>query len=94
MNQADPMLDAAKACVTALDMVPQRMWGVLWVELRMSFHRRFSRGLICSTTHGPEFFENVINAIEGRLEWDEKGEYGENFRKIIKGRPKAVPVTR
>lgn len=85
---SDPMLDAAKACSIALSMVPQRMWAELFVELKMAFFRKFARGLICSTTHGLDWFDNIVAACEGRLEWDEKGEYGENFRKMIAGRPR------
>ena len=82
------MLETARVYATTLSMVPQRVWAEVWVELRMSFHRCFGRGLITSTAHGIDWFENVIAACEGRLVWEEKGEYGDNFRKMIAGRPR------
>lgn len=80
------MLEMARAAAITLDAVPGRIWADVYVELRMIFHRRYGRGLVISTTHGADFFDNVIDCCEGTLAWDEKGELGENFRKMIRGR--------
>lgn len=67
-----------------LDSLNDQRWGLFFVEARMQFHRRYNDGLIFSTSHGIDFFTNVIDSFEGRLQWDEKGVYGDNFRKFIK----------
>lgn len=59
-----------------------KLWAETFVERKMEFHRRFSMGLITSITHGMDFFDNVMNGLNGS-KWDERGEYGDNFRKII-----------
>lgn len=76
------MLEFAKVSRQQLRDVPASLWAVLFVELRMQFHRRYGRRLILSTVHGVDFFDNVINCAGGR-EWEEKGEYGNNFRKLF-----------
>lgn len=88
-DKPDPMLFFAKSAVVVLSNQPPTTWAALFVQLRIDFFRLFQRGLVTSTVHGLDFFQNVIDVIEGRLVWDEEGEYGENFRKIIKGRPRA-----
>lgn len=57
-------------------------WAEIWVNRKMEFHRKFSGGLITSISHGIDFFTNVLRALDGAV-WDEPGEYGNNFRKII-----------
>lgn len=87
----DPMLEAAKRIQHNLDLCGQHKpqdWAELFVTFKMWFHREFSRGLICSTEHGIDYFEHVrIGCEEGTKFWTEKGEYGDNFRKMIKERP-------
>ena len=61
-----------------------RKWAEEWVHQRMEFHRKHGRGLTLSTSHGIEFFQNVVDACEGRLKWKEEGIYGDNFRRLIK----------
>jgi len=88
----DPMLETARACSIALSLVPLRFHAPMFVELKIAFMRHHGRGLVCSTIHGTEFFDNVVACCEGRLVWDkyvEKGEYGDNFRKLIAERPRA-----
>ena len=82
------MLEDAKAMVRALnspyfDQHP-KLWGENFVELRIWFHRKHGRGLVLSTLHGIDFFQNVVDACEGRMKWKEEGIYGDNFRKLIK----------
>lgn len=84
----DPMLECAKACELILNLAPPRRFGDLFVDMKMWFVGKFGRGLTTSTTHGADFFKNVIGLAEGTLEWDEKGEYGDNFRKMVLKRPR------
>lgn len=90
----DPMLDSARAFAAALKVTPERWWAEVFVALKMSFFRQHARGLVCSTTHGLDYFDNVVAACEGRLQWDEKGEYGQNFRKMIQERPRGEQVSK
>ena len=60
----------------------QNDYGRLFVELRLEFARKHSRKLIFSTSHGTDFFQNIIDCLNG-MEWEEKGEFGNNFRKLI-----------
>lgn len=59
-----------------------RVFAKNYVNLRLQFFRQFNPGYICSTSHGIDFFDNVKNCLAGE-EWTEKGEYGNNFRKLI-----------
>lgn len=72
--------------IKAIDILnhTQKEWGKVFVNLKMEFCRKYQRGLITSTIHGADFFSNLLNCIENKTQWDEKGEYGENFRKLIK----------
>lgn len=88
MPSSDPLVECAKACELVLSVQTGKRWAELFVDLRMWFHREHGRKLICSTSHGIDFFRNVIEVAEGRLVWEEEGEYGDNFRKLIKGRPR------
>lgn len=62
-------------------------WAELFVLRRMEFHRRFSAGLIFSTVHGADFFNNVLDCLNGaswRPDKDHTGSYEENFRRMIR----------
>lgn len=59
-----------------------RVFAKNYVNLRLQFFRQFNPGYICSTSHGIDFFDNIRNCLAGE-EWMEKGEYGNNFRKLI-----------
>ena len=83
-STATQLLDHCKQVQQQLDSLNDQRWGLFFVEARMDFHRRFCNGFIFSTSHGIDFFTNVIDSFEGRLQWDEKGCYGDNFRKFIK----------
>ena len=74
-------------CQTALEIlstVKGEKWAEEYVRLRMEFHRKHARGLILSTWYsGTEFFAGVLNCLDGG-EYDEpKGEYRNNFLKVI-----------
>ena len=69
--------------ITELDKtVDGEKWAELFVNRRMECFRRYSNGLITSTTPGAEYFQIVLDCLNGK-EWKEEGEYGNNFRKII-----------
>jgi len=78
MTQPMLMMMFARAAKEILSRVPEHMWATWFVELRMQFARCYSKG-ICSTSHGIEFFDNVL---AGPANWQEPGEYGNNFRKL------------
>ena len=61
-----------------------KKWADEYVKLRMEFHRRHGHGLIMSTWHGLDFFDNLLKAIETNEICDEpKGEYRNNFLKLV-----------
>ena len=55
----------------------------VFVRRRLQLQRDYLRGIVLSTAHGADIFHNIINALAGVLKWDEKGEYGTNFRAFI-----------
>jgi hypothetical protein len=61
-----------------------REFAVAFVEARMAFARTYTRDYLFSTSHGLEFFQNVLDCASDKLVWKEEGEYGNNFRKFIK----------
>lgn len=88
-QSSDPLVDCAKACELVLSLAPKgHRWAELFVDLKMWFFRKHCRGLICSTSHGTDWFTNIIGLAEGTMEWKEEGEYGNNFRKLVKERPR------
>lgn len=71
--------------IETLNNTKGAQWAVEFVEFKMWFHRKYCLGLIFSTIHGCDFFDNVIRCLDGKTwEPDNKGEYEENFRKFIK----------
>ncbi len=75
------MRDYARAAIDVLRVLRGESYAVAFVELRMAFHQHYGHGLICSTSHGIDFFENILAGPEA---WDEEGELGDNFRKLFK----------
>jgi hypothetical protein len=73
-----PMMLYARCAKDILNVARAEYWAAVFVELRIEFTRLYSRG-ICSTSHGIEFFDNVL---AGPANWKEPGEYGNNFRKL------------
>lgn len=75
-----------------LELCQGERWAVRWTELRMELSRKYAGGLIFSTSHGIDFFSNVLASYNGEawLEEDERAtgrltnEYGRNFRTMIK----------
>ena len=82
------MLDLAVQLKVHLELVRPEKWAEAFVNVKMEFFRCYGRGLISSCEHGVNYFDNVIGLCRGTLEWKEKGEYGENFRKMVKDRPR------
>ena len=76
------MQEFARVAKAQLEQVPRDLWAVRFVELRLRFTRLYPHGLL-STSHGIDFFDNVLAGPEA---WDEKGEYGKNFRVMLGGK--------
>jgi hypothetical protein len=76
------VLGAAIRAKHALEAAEPGKWAETFVSLKMAFFHDYADGLVCSIAHGVDYFDNIIAACEGRLVWKEKGEYGDNFRKL------------
>ena len=74
------LLEFARVAKALLETVPSSYWAVVFVELRMAFNRLYPHGIL-STSHGVDFFDNVLAGPDA---WDEKGEYGNNFRTMLR----------
>lgn len=61
---------------------PPEDWAFCFVHYRMEAFRRYHHGLILSTSIGINYFEIMLACLDG-AEWDEKGEFGNNLRKVI-----------
>lgn len=57
-------------------------WAAVFVKLRMDLQAQYLRGLVLSTSHGVNIFENILAGLNG-VQWEEKGELGNNFRLLI-----------
>lgn len=77
------MKEFSQKSISILENTDSKNWAKVFVELKTEFWRKYAKGLIFSTTHGIDFFENVLNCLDG-AKWKEEGEYGDNFRKLIK----------
>lgn len=77
------MKEFCLVAIEQLQKIDNKSFGPLFIKLRLEFFRKFQRNLITSTIHGIDFFHNVVFCCNGG-QWEEKGEYGDNFRKIIK----------
>lgn len=60
---------------------------VTFVHHRVELHNLFLKGSCLSTSHGLDVFQNILNCLDGE-EWNEDGELGNNFRKLIKNEKK------
>lgn len=81
MNLYTPtMMEFCRVANLALKCTPRAKWGEVFVALYLQFCRQYSRGTT-SSSHGVEFFDNVLAGPEN---WKEPGEYGDNFRKLAK----------
>lgn len=79
------MRDDCHFILELLKECPSDKWAEIYVNSCMWFWRKYCLGLIFSTIHGADFFDNILKCLDGTL-WlpDNKGEYEENFRKFIK----------
>ena len=57
--RCDPMLAAAKIIRFRLHRTDPARWAEAFVAYRMWFCVHFSRGAICSTAHGVDYFDNT-----------------------------------
>lgn len=73
------LIEFANVAKIILESVPAHLWAEWFVVLRMQFARHYSKGTV-STSHGIDFFDNVLAGPEA---WDEEGEYGDNFRMLF-----------
>ena len=87
-NDQDPMLKAALLSQQILNQCEGILWARVFVELKMDFFRAYGRGLISSCEHGIDYFDTIVKCCRGEMVWKEKGEYGDNFRKMINERPR------
>jgi hypothetical protein len=85
------IIDYAERSRVLLNQTPIEKWAEVFVKLRLEFADKCSGGLIFSTVHGAEFFDNVVECYYGEpwFESDEekkgkKTELGNNFRTLIK----------
>jgi hypothetical protein len=65
-----------------LKSTPNKQWGARFVQLRSDFNNFFPHETF-STSHGIDFFENILGHISTQVLWEEKGEYGKNFRTLL-----------
>ncbi len=75
-----------KFCLNAVEIlksVTDKEFAIAFIGLRMDFHRKHGHKLIVSTLHGIDLFDNILSCLAGG-DWVEEGEYGDNFRKLIK----------
>ena len=79
------MREDCASVISLLQRTPAAEWAETFVSHKCFFWRKHCLGLIFSTIHGPDFFENVLQCLDGRAwEPENKGEYEENFRKFIR----------
>lgn len=77
------VIDYCDVALLSLSNTPVDEWASAWVCWKMAFMREFAPNYVFSTSHGIDFFQNVLDGCNG-FEWSEKGEYGERFRRFIK----------
>ena len=70
--------------IQELKEVRPELWAETFVRRKLEFFSLYANGLVSSIEHGTQYFENILAVADGKLEWKEKGEYGDNFRKLTK----------
>lgn len=70
--------------IKELDSCDNSKFAELFVFYRMSFARKYQYNLLTSTFLGIDFFHILQDCIVNSRHWTEKGDYEENFRKLIK----------
>jgi hypothetical protein len=78
------MKEECEAIINTLNQVSKEYWAEYFVNAHMQFWRKHCLGLIFTTSHGVDFFSNILACLEGTMKWEEEGEYNDNFRKFIK----------
>ena len=76
--------------INKLRICPINNWAEMFVSLKLKFFRLHQQQLVCSTYHGINFFNNLLDGINGKI-WkplddkgnEIKGKYEDNFRKLI-----------
>jgi hypothetical protein len=81
------LLEYCIESIKLLDTCEVKDFAALYMKRRIEVYNLYSKGLICSTAHGIEYFHNVIKYIDCPEEYKEtekgKAEYETNFRKIL-----------
>lgn len=70
--------------VKELDSCDNSKFAELFVSRKMSFARKYQHNLLTSTFLGIDFFHILHDCIVNGRQWTEKGDYEDNFRKLIK----------
>lgn len=77
------MREYIEDAIIILRLINGKQWASEYVRLRMEFHRLHGHGLIQSTWHGVDFFDNVLKELNGEDVGEPKGEFRNNFKKLI-----------
>lgn len=81
-------LEFCKETLDLLENCGSAEFAPLYVKRRNEAFQMFHNGLICSTSHGINYFNNVVNFIENPDGYKEtvsgKSEYEENFRNVLR----------
>ncbi len=89
------LLEFAKTAITILDTCSADSFAETFVKLKVTYWHEYSNGLVCSNSHGIEFFNNIIKYWDNpdtyytrdpkqpKKKQDEV-DYEENFIGIIK----------
>lgn len=82
-SQSMTAREYALLAIDLLNHCPKLEWAKTFVYLKIRFHYKYCHGLITSIAHGSDWFKNIVGCLDGTMTWDERGEYGNNFRRII-----------
>lgn len=79
------MKEYCQNAIRILGNTDKSVWAEKFVELKRDFYNKHQQGIICSTVHGLDWFQNIVDCLNGKT-WDKKehkGEYEDNFRRLI-----------
>jgi hypothetical protein len=85
----------ASYAIQVLKHCPAKEYGRTFIKLREQFWRKYAKNRIFSTSHGADFFENIIECVLDNKRWptdflDKRstggqiGEYDTNFTQMLK----------
>jgi len=57
-------LSEIRRCIKVLSQTPTGEWAKTFVDLKMSFYRKYQHPYIFSTKFGADFFEELQEAVE------------------------------